>query len=205
MSNSTITFEGRTEDVRFCPACGSQIFKMAQFCPMCGQKLGLIGTTIEQEKTEPTVIIEKADEKPAVKYADPGERLLAFIIDSIIINAVVSLVIFMIRAAAGLPVNDLSTSPFNLIAMFIYFFVNEKNTGQTIGKRIMNIKTVDETTHGPINSEQALIHILGKVFFLPIDVFIGLIVGDREKKDGKPNLVQVRATQRVAKTVVIKV
>jgi hypothetical protein len=70
---------------------------------------------------------------------------------------------------------------------------------------VMKIKTVDEVTFGNITAQQALLHVIGKAFFLPIDVIIGLIMRDSDKKDlTKTDTQQVRLTQRFSHTVVIK-
>jgi hypothetical protein len=65
----------------------------------------------------------------------------------------------------------------------------------------MRIQTVDSRNFEPINAQQAAIHTLGKVLFLPLDVIIGLIVKD---DDSAQEDNEIRVTQNFAKTSVVK-
>ena len=84
---------------------------------------------------------------------------------------------------------------------FLYlFFFEAFNNGQTLGKMVMKIQTVDENTFGTITHKQAALHTIGKLF-LPIDVIIGLIQRDKSESEMEKN--QVRFSQKFSHTSVI--
>ena len=185
---------------RFCPACGAELESTAQFCALCGNKIqtpiipiapGASGFTAE--KVAPT-------QTPNVKYAESGDRLVAFIIDMIFIGIISRLIVSAIEFAITGSFQFWKTEGFETIIMLIYFGIGDYNS-QTIGKAIMKLKVVDERTFGPITSGQAFLHIIGKVFFLPLDVILAMFIieSEEEKK------IKVRITQRISKTVVIRV
>jgi len=92
---------------------------------------------------------------------------------------------------------------FQTLINFVYLFGMEmanNGAGQTIGKRIMGIKTVDAATLGPITPRQALIHCVGKLLVV-VDVIIGVIT----KEKSEPDKQDLRIMQRVAGTSVIKI
>ena len=76
-------------------------------------------------------------------------------------------------------------------------YLVELETGQQV--------VVYEKTFGKITPQQAALHTIGKVAFLILDIIIGAIIQDKEQQEGKPNKEQIRMTQRISKTVVIKV
>ncbi|GAG53787.1 unnamed protein product, partial [marine sediment metagenome] len=132
---------------------------------------------------------------PVVKYADLGERFLALLIDGIIISVLMSLIGFSI-GFGGWTRNTL-----NILVGFLYFILFEaRNNGQTLGKMAIHIRTVGPNGQA-ISPAQAAIHVVGKVFFLPIDVFLGLITKDRHPSDYH----KYRITQNISNTSVIKV
>ncbi len=212
---------------KYCPQCGDPIQSGSDFCGLCGFQFSRspkreemnaqtkveffsqpenaapgAQTTQTQSRVPFTgaVIGQIAPEiKPPanIKYAENGDRFLAFIIDSMIINAIAALVFHndgFFLASSGLTI--------------LYFALSEmigNGSGQTLGKRALKIKTVDENTLGPLTISQAFIHSLGKTFFGLIDLIVGSILNDRDKEGGAPDKLQVRLTQRLAHTVVIKV
>jgi uncharacterized RDD family membrane protein YckC len=192
------------ESKRYCPFCGEGLPLDAKFCAKCGSVLAPKNQAEIQPKVvaeAPQTIVAQTQQPVSeqVKYADGGERFIAFIIDSIIIN--VMLQIGMMIFSTNILENKILTLAFN----FVYHFAGEmanNGFGQTFGKKIMKLRTVDMATGGNINPTQAMIHIIGKVAFLPIDVILGLIAKDQEK--GQPNREEIRIMQRVAKTAVIK-
>jgi uncharacterized RDD family membrane protein YckC len=134
------------------------------------------------------------------KYAEFGDRFLAFIIDMIIISAITGIISFMMWERGGWGIVE-------FLVGLIYFWVCESNEGkgQTLGKKAMNLRTVDEKTLGAITPKQAFLHVIGKVLFVFLDVFIGLITHDQDKNN--PNVVdnqQIRISQRFSHTVVVK-
>ena len=144
-------------------------------------------------------------QKRHVFFAKFGDRFLAFIIDSIIFSAL-TFVIGLIsgeRWLRGIGMATIYTDAWpSIIVSYVYFCLFDiLNDGKSPGKAIMKLKIVDEDTLGEITTKQALLHNLGKVLFLPIDLIIGLIAGD----DGDPKeKSQIRISQRMSKTVVLK-
>jgi uncharacterized RDD family membrane protein YckC len=97
---------------------------------------------------------------------------------------------------------DYGSRAVDIVIGFAYFWLLESfNHGQTLGKMIMKIRTVDERSKGPINPGQAFLHVFGKVLFLPLDIIIAWFVGKTTPEEKS----QIRVTQRLSKTVVIRV
>jgi uncharacterized RDD family membrane protein YckC len=104
-------------------------------------------------------------------YADFGIRLIAWIVDIVL----VLLVTWIIMLALFYRTVILFAFTFHLIAYFIgflYFFLLETFlNGQTLGKLIFGLKTVDEDTFQTPSMKNCLINILLKCHWLS-----GLIV-----------------------------
>jgi hypothetical protein len=184
---------------RFCPACGSRVQHNGVYCSSCGFKAGGVA---EEKETAENYQNQSQDSKgetsqiiPVVKYADLGERFLALLIDGLIISALMSLIGFSI-GFGGWTRNTL-----NVLVGFLYFVLFEtRNNGQTLGKMAIHIRTVGSNGNS-ITPAQTAIHVVGKVFFLPIDVFLGLITKDRHPSDYH----KYRISQNISNTSVIKV
>lgn len=142
----------------YCRQCGKEISEGAKYCPRCGAP-----------QTGNEIVL-----------AGIGERILAWLIDGIIIGFVVSVLNF---PGMFMPFN----APFlnvslNSVALLLYWTYTEKTTGQSIGKKIMKIKVTD--IYGlPIDMTTSLYQAFGKAFLLPLDVLIGLIAySDKEQR-----------------------
>lgn len=137
---------------------------------------------------------------PKYQYADFGIRLIAWIIDMIIVLIItwILMLVFFYRTVI------LFAFTFHLIAYFIgflYFFLFEAFVnGQTLGKLIFGLKTVDEDTFQPSSTKNCLINCLLKCHWLSgfIDLIIGLInnYGEPEKR--------FRIMENASQTFVIK-
>lgn len=134
---------------------------------------------------------------PGVEFAGFGARLVAYIVDTIVIT----LIIIALAIAAGLLVIALpilSIAPIlAIIAVpLLYFPYYWQKSGQTPGKKMMGIKVVRDTDGGPLTWGTAIIRLVGYwvsglVFYLGyIWVFID------KRKRGWHDLI--------ASTVVIK-
>lgn len=146
-----------------CSNCGSEVPDGAGFCPKCG-------TPVKQFVEQP-------------KLAYWGERFVAWIIDIVIVGAIVGVLRVFIGSAwpgyiwsAGLP-NWFPFSDFggSNVAYFLYWMLSEGMYGQSFGKIIMRIK-VARLDGGVPNMGQAAIESVGKAFLLPIDVIVGWIL-----------------------------
>jgi uncharacterized RDD family membrane protein YckC len=216
--------QNNDHSIRFCPACGETINPNQNFCKICGNPVKPSSDNMPLQGSSVTDGIENVPQQPqtgqqnvqinaqtqiTVKYADTGDRLLALIIDSILISLVTS----AITNAFGLgfllngwpPQLGALFWENNIVRgflMFLYFFLFEAyNKGQTIGKIIMKIKTVDAATLNNITMTQAALHVVGKAFFLLIDWIIGEIINEESEKKKS----QLRITQRFSKTAVISI
>ena len=134
----------------YCKKCGSEVSEEAEYCPKCG-------------------VAQKVSE---LVLATTGERILAWLIDGVIVGFVVSALAFPgIFITHHMPFLNMSV---NGIALFLYWSYTEGTTGQSIGKKVMNIKVTD--LHGdPIDMSTAMYESFGKAFLLPLDAIIGLI------------------------------
>lgn len=80
------------------------------------------------------------------------------------------------------------------LALFAYHAVMEYKSGQTIGKRLMNIKTVN-LYGSKINLKESLLNSFGKVFLLPVDFVVGLVISRKKKQ---------RLFNKLSNTMVLK-
>ncbi len=61
-----------------------------------------------------------------------------------------------------------------LLLAYVYFVIMETYSGQTIGKYVMSIRVV-KTNGDKVNVLECAIRNMGKVFFLPLDVLVGVL------------------------------
>jgi len=80
---------------------------------------------------------------------------------------------------------------FIFLAYWTYF---ESTTGQSIGKKLLKIKTVD-LSGNKVDTKSAVMESIGKSFLLPIDVFFGWLFS---------NDLRQRVFNRMSDTIVIK-
>lgn len=137
-----------------------------------------------------------------------SDRFLAWLIDFII----VSIALAVLFSAITLPIwffyydNDdmaaarayQSVQPLHYIissaAFFGYWTYFECTSGQSIGKRVLKIKTVD-LSGNRVDVKNAAIESFGKAFLLPIDVILGWIFTNNKRQ---------RVFSRIGNTIVIK-
>lgn len=192
------------------PAPVETVFTQGNSEPQNTQRIG--ATSNATNASTPNVY-------PAVsnnfRFAEFGDRLIAFIIDTIII----SLIGLFISFGAGISRFSFSdagsmsqmifpSSIIETVIAFLYFwFLESFNNGQTLGKIILKIRTVDMATLGRMNPGQAFIHILGKVFYAVygLILFLDIIIGSVMSKNNLTEKNQIRLSQRLSKTVVIKI
>jgi uncharacterized RDD family membrane protein YckC len=82
-------------------------------------------------------------------------------------------------------------SSLGFLAYWTYF---ESTSGQSIGKRLLKIKTTDLGGR-KIDKKSAIIESFGKAFLLPIDVALGWIFTNNKRQ---------RIFNRIANTIVVK-
>ena len=136
------------------------------------------------------------------------DRFLAWIVDFIL----VSIALAVLFTAISIPIwffyyydDDMTAArayqnvqPSHYIissaAFFGYWTYFEYTTGQSIGKRLLKIKTVD-LSGNRIDIKSAAIESFGKAFLLPIDVILGLIFTNNKRQ---------RIFNKISNTIVIK-
>jgi uncharacterized RDD family membrane protein YckC len=81
------------------------------------------------------------------------------------------------------------------LLFFVYWTVLEYKTGQTIGKKILNLKVTDIYGNSP-NLKGIIIGSFGKSFLLPIDVVLGWILTNEKRQ---------RVFNKLGDTLVVKI
>ncbi len=109
------------------------------------------------------------------------DRFLAWLIDFIIVSIISTSIIF---ASFGTIDYEFEEDVFwaestqyipTSILFFVYWTILEYKTGQTIGKKILNLKVTDIHGNSP-SLKGVIISSFGKSFLLPIDVVLGWIL-----------------------------
>ena len=146
----------------YCKNCGNEMPEESLYCPKCGKPIEAVAG--------PTL-------------AHWGERFVAWLIDIVILGAImVPLRFFMSVAWSGynfvpvlpvwIPFVDFGLSN---IAYFLYWTFMEGLYGRSIGKMIMRTKVV-RVSGEPMDFAHAALESLGKAFILPIDCILGWIL-----------------------------
>ncbi|AFS82955.1 RDD family protein [Candidatus Nitrosopumilus sediminis] len=130
-----------------------------------------------------------------------SDRFLAWLIDFIIISSISTTIIFLSFGSTyyefdedGLWAENIQYIPTSIL-FFIYWVILEYKTGQTIGKKILNLKVVDITGEKP-KLKGILISCFGKSFLLPFDVILGWILTNEKRQ---------RIFNKLGDTVTVKI
>ena len=172
----------------FCPRCGNELPAAAAFCPNCGAPVAQPGagaaSTVPPTQSTPVSGFETlTKDSQAQQYW--GERLVAFIIDAVIVFVVVLVIAifitipFFLTGAAFTPV-AFFFGGFALLGgviFVLYFAVMESSSGASIGKKIFKLKVVSRTGSTP-NFGEAFIRNVSKIYWLLLllDVIVGLAI-----------------------------
>jgi uncharacterized RDD family membrane protein YckC len=143
-----------------------------------------------------------------------SDRFFAWLIDFIIISSISTAIIF---AAFGnidyefeegvFWVENTQYIPTNVM-FFVYWTVLEYKTGQTIGKRVLNLKSTN--IYGkPPSLKGVLISSFGKSFLLPLDTVLGWILTNQKRqrifnKLGDTLVIKIKDTQDVSDVKYLK-
>jgi uncharacterized RDD family membrane protein YckC len=129
------------------------------------------------------------------QLAGLGSRIVAFIIDSILIGIVGGIIVFPLffligvggeTGAAGAGLVLIAQLLISLI-VFVYFIVMEGVYGYTVGKKLMSVRVVDENGAKIGMGKSAIRNVLRIVDALPTLYIIGIIliaVNDDEQRLG---------------------
>jgi uncharacterized RDD family membrane protein YckC len=141
----------------------------------------------------------KSNESSKIVLAKWTDRFVAWLIDFIIISAISTLIIFVYYGTIyyedeGFWGESSQYIPTSII-FFAYWTILEYKTGQTIGKKILNLKTIN-ISGDKVNLKGILISSFGKSFLLPIDVILGWILTNEKRQ---------RVFNKLGDTVVVKI
>jgi uncharacterized RDD family membrane protein YckC len=136
---------------KYCDRCGSEYKVGDNYCPKCGNMvLDILG-------------------RGYVELATWTQRFIALLIDAIILGIVLS-----ILNLPGYRIVHSLNIKFGIdnIIEFLYFMFMDQYYGQSIGKKVMNLK-ITKDGGAPLSLVDASIEAFGKVFLLPLDFLIG--------------------------------
>ncbi len=162
----------------FCQYCGKEVSVGASFCPSCGKPIAGAQAPPPYGQPQPAVTGTRQN------HATEGDRIVAVIIDSIIVF-IFSLIIFIpLALVSGFFIFGsfafLFFGPATLLTWLLwllYFTYFESTSGQTLGKQIMRIRVVDETTMQRLDFGRSFVrNILRIIDWLPLFYLIGFIL-----------------------------
>ena len=133
------------------------------------------------------------------------DRFLAWLIDFIIISGISTSIVFAVFGTIDYEFEEDMVWAENTqyiptsILFFAYWTILEYKTGQTIGKKILNLKITDVNGKKP-NLKGVMISSFGKSFLLPIDVILGWILTNKNcqrifNKLGDTIIVKIRESE----------
>ena len=105
-----------------------------------------------------------------------GVRLVAAIIDGILLG----IVGFVIRLLLG---DDIGLEVNLLLGLAYYAYLEGSPSGQTVGKRAMNVRVIDFAGGGPIGPGRALLRYVGRILSaIPCGLGYFWMLWDKEKQ-----------------------
>lgn len=176
----------------YCSKCGKELIDGSNFCQICGAAVKF------DTKSESSVI--ERFEKDQHLQEHWIKRVIAFIIDSIIVSIgtaiVLILVLFPIFISNPTSFFNIISFPFEMgILSVLYFVIAENAYGTTIGKQLLGLKVVTKTDK-KINLEKAFIRNISKIhgLLLLLDIIGGILTST--------DLLQ-KYSDRIAQTKVV--
>ena len=156
----------------YCSKCGEELPEGTKFCPKCG-------TPVKLEARAETVVARF--ERDPYLQDHWIKRLIAYIIDSIIVGAAATIlfaiVLFPVLIGNPFAFVNVFSFPFAMGLLYIlYFPIAETMYGATIGKRLLGLKVVTESG-GKLSFEKAFIRNISKIHqvLLLLDLIGGLV------------------------------
>ena len=140
-----------------------------------------------------------SNESSKIVLAKWTDRFVAWLIDFIIISAISTVIIFASYGTIyyedeGFWGESSQYIPTSII-FFVYWTILEYKTGQTVGKKILNLKIIN-ISGDKVNLKGILISSFGKSFLLPIDVILGWILTNEKRQ---------RVFNKLGDTIVVKI
>ncbi|MCJ8307400.1 MAG: RDD family protein [Nitrosopumilus sp.] len=129
------------------------------------------------------------------------DRFFAWLIDFIIVTIISTSIIFASFGTLdyefidnGFWAESMQYVPTSIL-FFVYWVVLEYKTGQTIGKKILNLKITD-ISGDRVSLKGIIISSFGKSFLLPIDVVLGWLMTNKNRQ---------RIFNKLGDTLIIKI
>jgi len=140
-----------------------------------------------------------SDSSTEIILAKWTDRFFAWLIDFLIVSIISTSIVFasfgtMEFGEGGFWAENIQYVPTSIL-FFVYWTILEYKTGQTIGKKILNLKTTNMQGGKP-KLKGVMISSLGKAFFLPLDVLFGWILTNEKRQ---------RVFNRLSDTIIVKV
>jgi uncharacterized RDD family membrane protein YckC len=143
----------------------------------------------------------KSEENSKIILAKGVDRFLAWLIDFVIFSTFSTTIIFLSFGTiyyemeeSGLWAENTQYIPASIL-FFVYWTILEYKTGQTIGKKILNLRVVNLKGGNP-SLQGILLSSFGKSFLLPLDVIIGWILTNEKRQ---------RVFNKLGDTVIVKI
>jgi uncharacterized RDD family membrane protein YckC len=149
--------------------------------------------------------MEDSDTISKIIIAKWTDRFLAWLIDFIIVSIISASIIFASFGTLdyefvdnGVWAESIQFIPTSIL-FFVYWVILEYKTGQTIGKKILNLKITDIYGNKP-KLKGIMISSFGKSFLLPMDVILGLLLTNKKRqrifnKLGDTLIVKIKDTE----------
>lgn len=142
-----------------------------------------------------------SEENSKIILAKWIDRFLAWLIDFVIISTISTTIIFLSFGTIyyemeedGLWAENTQYIPASIL-FFVYWTILEYKTGQTIGKKILNLRVVNLKGENP-SLQGILLSSFGKSFLLPLDVILGWILTNEKRQ---------RVFNKLGDTVIVKI
>ncbi len=162
----------------FCTSCGKEFPVGAEFCPNCGAPTKGSGSTTQSPISGFDALTKESN---AQDYW--LKRLVAFVIDAIIVYVVLAIIAGIVAIPYLFSFNFtdvrfIFAGTFSFVSGIIlvfYFTLSETSRGATLGKQIMGLTVKAGTGRNPTFVE-AFIRNISKIYWLLLllDVVIGL-------------------------------
>ena len=149
--------------------------------------------------------MEDSDTISKIIIAKWTDRFLAWLIDFIIVSIISASIIFASFGTLdyefvdnGVWAESIQFIPTSIL-FFVYWIILEYKTGQTVGKKILNLKITDVYGNKP-ELKGIIISSFGKSFLLPMDVILGLLLTNKKRqrifnKLGDTLIVKIKDTE----------
>jgi uncharacterized RDD family membrane protein YckC len=127
------------------------------------------------------------------------DRFFAWLVDFIIISMISASIFFLSFLYLNYNFENFITNDGMYIPtsvmFFVYWIILEYKTGQTIGKKMFNLKITNSFGEKP-SLIGVIISSFGKSFILPIDIILGLIITNEKRQ---------RMFNKLGNTLIIKI